>query len=266
MTRFRLPAAGRLLLYRATPRNYPHPAEPRYAGGRSSGHPGTGTLKVVTFNVKFARHPDRAVALLRETEALRDPDLLLLQEMDAPGARAIAGALGLAYVYYPAAVHPIPLRDFGNAILSRYPIEDDRKIVLPHLARFRLMQRTAVAATVRVGEQRLRVYCVHLATMVDNGPKQRREQLKAVLEDAEGFQKVLLAGDFNSDRVPAVALARGFTWPTRRLGPTNAIWALDHVLLKGLKLEGERAYGSVRDVRRASDHKPVWARVSLDGG
>src|SRR6185436_20726564 len=102
-----------------------------------------------------------------------------------------------------------------------------------------------------------RVYNVHLATMVDNGPRQRREQLAAVLEDADRFGQVVLSGDFNSDRVPELALERGYSWPTRDLGPTNAIWAMDHILLKGLALAGPSAYGSVRDSVGASDHKPV---------
>ena len=220
-------------------------------------------IKVVTFNVKFARQVRRAVTLLSESPALREPDVLLLQEMDAPGAAAIAEGLGMAFVYYPNTVHPVGGKDFGCAILSRYPIEDDRKILLPHLGRFRGILRGAVAATIRIGTHGVRMYNVHLATMVDNGPRQRREQLAAVLDDAERFPRVVLSGDFNSDRVPAIALARGYTWPTRRLGPTNAIWALDHILLKGLELTAPSAFGSIRDSVGASDHKPVWARIHL---
>ena len=55
--------------------------------------------------------------------------------MDEPGARAFADSLGFGYVYFPATLHPVTGRDFGNAVLSRFPIEDERKIVLPFLAR-----------------------------------------------------------------------------------------------------------------------------------
>lgn len=247
-------------------RNYLDPLSPRYAGGELPASTPVSAIKLVTFNVKFARQVARAVTLLSRAPALREPDVLLLQEMDAPGAAAIAGGLGMTYVYYPNTVHPVARKDFGCAILSRFPIEDDRKILLPHLARFRGIQRAAVAATIRIGTHRVRVCNVHLATMMDNGPRQRREQLAAVLEDAERFDQVVVSGDFNSDRVPEVALDRGYTWPTRELGPTNALWAMDHILLKGLTLTAPSAFGSVRDSVGASDHKPVWARINLGSG
>jgi endonuclease/exonuclease/phosphatase family metal-dependent hydrolase len=220
-------------------------------------------LSVVTFNIKFARFPDRALSLIRATPPLREPDLLLLQEMDAPATATIAESLGMAWVYYPNTIHPLARKDFGCAILSRFPIEEDRKILLPHAARFRGIRRAALAATIRVGNLAVRVYNVHLATMVDNGPRQRRDQLRVVLDDAERYDTVILAGDFNSPRVADVALARGYAWPTRRIGATNAIWAMDHILLKGLRLDGDLAFGSVPDPYRASDHKPVWARIRL---
>ena len=252
-----------VLIPMPAPRNYSDPDGPRYAGGAA---PATGTadvISLVTFNIKFAARIDKAIELLRLAVPLRDPDVLLLQEMDAPGTERIAAALGLAYVYYPNTVHPIARKDFGCAILSRWPIADDRKILLPHVARLRRVQRAAVAATISVGARRLRVYNVHLATMVDNGPKQRRAQLDAVLDDAAAWPGAVIAGDFNSPRVPLVAARRGFRWPTRRIGPTNAIWALDHVLLKGVDLETPTSFGSVRDTVGASDHKPVWARIRL---
>jgi endonuclease/exonuclease/phosphatase family metal-dependent hydrolase len=243
--------------------NYTDPVGPRYA---ASGPPRSGdpdTLRVVAFNVKYAEHVNAVIGLLRAPGPLRDPDVLLLQEMDETGARTIADSLGLAYVYYPATLHPVTRRDFGNAILSRFPIEEDRKVVLPHLARFRHTLRVAVGATIHVGTRRLRVYSVHIATFIGNGPHARREQLAAVLADADAYPTVLVGGDFNSETVPEIALARGYTWPTRHLPHTAAFWTLDHVLLKGLALANAPATGLVREIHGASDHKPVWARVVL---
>lgn len=244
--------------------NYTDPLGPRYAGAASSApRHHVDTLKIVAFNVQFAWHVDRAINLIRSTDALRDPDILLLQEMDEPGARTIADSLGLAYVYYPASVSPRTHRDFGDAVLSRFPIEADRKIILPHLARDRRTQREAVAATVLVNGRRLRIYSVHLATMLENGPHRRREQLAAVLDDARAYPLAIIGGDFNSSSVPAIALPQGFRWPTRHLGHTELVFDMDHVLVKGLEVAGSPAAGLVRDVRGASDHKPVWARVVL---
>jgi endonuclease/exonuclease/phosphatase (EEP) superfamily protein YafD len=243
--------------------NYTDSAGPRYAASAPPWSGDPDTLTVVAFNVKFAEHVSAVIGLLREPGPLRDPDVLLLQEMDERGTREIADSLGFSYVYYPATLHPVTKRDFGNAILSRFPIEEDRKIVLPHLARFRHTLRAAVGATIRVGTRRLRVYSVQIATFVGNGPHQRREQLAAVLADADAYSTVLVGGDFNSETVPEIALARGYTWPTRYLPHTVAFWTLDHLLLKGLALADSSATGLVREIHGASDHKPVWARVVL---
>lgn len=256
-------AAGLLAACATTRLNYTDPRGPRYAGDTATTSPHGDTLKIVAFNIQYAEHVDRAIRLIRETEELRNPDVLLLQEMDEPGARTIADSLGMAYVYYPATVSPHTNRDFGDAVLTRFPFEDDRKVLLPHLSRTRGTQREAVGATLLVGGRRLRVYSIHLATMVELGPGARREQLAAVLADAGRFPLVVIGGDFNSGSVPEIALPDGFTWPTEHLGRTAAFWDLDHVLLKGLTVAGSPGVGLVHDVRGASDHRPVWTLVLL---
>ncbi len=256
-----LPVAALLTACSAARLNYTDPLGPRYAGGTVRARAHGDTLKVVAFNVENAIHVERAIRLLRETPALSDVDVLLLQEMDEPGARTIADSLGLAYVYYPSTVSPTTQRDFGDAILSRLPFEDDAKIILPHLSRNHRTQREAVAATVAVGDRRVRVYSVHLATFIENGPRARREQLAAVLADAARYPLVVIGGDFNSSSVPRGALAAGFVWPTDHLGRTEMFWDMDHVLVKGLTEAAAPHAGIVHDVRGASDHKPVWARV-----
>lgn len=259
----RLPAAlaaAALLAACANAINYTDPAGPRFASaGIAPLVTWRDTLRIVTFNIAWARQINRAIALLREDQALAGADVLLLQEMDASAARTVAESLGLHWVYYPAARYPNTQRDFGNAILSRYPIVDDRKIVLPHLGRGRRSQRIAVGATLVVGDWPVRVYSLHLATLISNGPNQRREQLRAVLDDAERHPDVIVAGDFNSETVPGIALERGYRWPTRGLRRTSGLWTFDHVLVRGLALAGPNATGVIQNRRDASDHHPVWA-------
>ncbi len=252
---------GLLTACAATRLNYTDPLGPRYAGGAVTAPPHGDTLKVVAFNVENAVHIDRAIRLIRQTDALSDADVLLLQEMDEPGARTIADSLGLFYVYYPSTVSPSTHRDFGDAILSRYPIQEDHKVILPHLSFDHRTQREAVAVTIAVEGRPVRIYSVHLATMLENGPGARREQLAAVLADAAPYPLVVIGGDFNSGSVPRIALARGFTWPTDHLGRTHMFWDMDHVLVKGLAEAGEPSIGIVKKVQGASDHKPVWTRV-----
>ena len=244
-------------------RNYTDVAAPRYAVARwvdSSVVP-PDTVKVVSFNVQFSVHADIAVDLLRWNDSLRNADAILLQEMDEAGVKMIADSLGMGYVYYPASRHPKTGRDFGNAIVSRWPLVDDRKIILPHLARYNATQRIAVAATMVMGERQVRLYSVHLATLIANGPTQRREQFAAVLADADSFPVALIGGDFNSETVPSIGLSRNMTWPTRGLPHTAALWTIDHMLLRGLTTA---SLGIVRNVHGASDHRPVWANLVFD--
>jgi endonuclease/exonuclease/phosphatase family metal-dependent hydrolase len=220
-------------------------------------------LRLVTFNIQFALHVERAIGLLDSTPALRAADIITLQEMDVGGTRRIASALGMSYVYYPATVHPKTGRDFGNAILSRWPIVADQKIILPHLARFEKTERIATAAIVRVGDQSVRVYSVHLATRLGLGPRARRDQADAVLADAVGYPFVIIAGDMNGRGIGNEFRAAGYRWATEHNPATDHFFRYDHIFLKGLALATDTSTGVVQDNRGASDHRPVWAVVRL---
>src|SRR6185295_18919574 len=181
----------------ATARNYLDPAGPRFAG-QFAGTVAPRPIRVVSFNVKYGRNVTGAAALLKGDVRLKDADVIALQEMDETGVECLERTLSLNYVYYPAAVHPADHRNFGNAILSPWPIEDDAKIPLPHLGRFRKLQRIAVAATVRVqGDLPVRVFSVHFETPVSAGPSAKRDQARTIVEQATGYPRVLVAGDFN---------------------------------------------------------------------
>jgi endonuclease/exonuclease/phosphatase family metal-dependent hydrolase len=264
-TRAALVVAAALAWSCAQARNYTDPAGPRYAGSYlpAAAAPRTGPLKVVTFNIRYAIHVDRAIVLFREREPLRDPDVVALQEMDAAGADLMARALGDAYVYYPGAFHPTGGKDFGNAVLARGPIEDDRKIILPHLSRFRQMQRIAVAATVVLRGERVRVYSLHLATQADLGSADRRDQIEAILRDARDWSgPAIVAGDFNDrDTVAKAFQAAGFEWVTRDIGPTVHVSSWDHIFARGLRLAAPGVAAAVTDNGGASDHLPAWAEL-----
>jgi endonuclease/exonuclease/phosphatase family metal-dependent hydrolase len=245
-----------------TGHDYPSAAGPRYVGGpprlapESRTHPGT--LRIVSFNIEFARRIDGAIALLTSDPALRAADVILLQEMDAAGTQLVAHALGMSYVYYPAIFHRRARRDFGNAVLSRWPIVDDAKLVLPHPSRYARTHRSATAATLRVGTTRVRVYSTHLGTMADIGAGRRRHQLRAILADAAGHPHVVIGGDLNDATIGLVAQEAGYAWPTRHGPPTTRFARWDHIFLKGLESPDTAASGTVVDARRVSDHRPVW--------
>jgi len=241
--------------------NYVEADRPRYAGHYATPD-ADATFRVVTFNVKFAREIDRAARLLGEHEELRGADLVALQEMDAEGTERIARALALDYIYYPAVRHSASDRDFGNAILSRWPLTDDRKLVLPYHSRFRDMQRIAVSATAATPRGPVRVYSVHLETPGGIAAVNRQRQAAAVIKDAQRYPRVIVAGDFNSREVGQVFEWYGFAWVTKDLGSTISFFAWDHVFVRGLEPLRRRA-GIVRDNGGASDHLPVWAVLDL---
>ena len=248
--------------------NYPSPLGPRYAGSPTSPSVAPATkhaVRVVTYNVQWGKHVDRAIQVLQTRTPLPDADIVVLQEMDAEGTRRIADALGMAWVYYPAVVHPKRGHDFGNAVLSRWPIVADEKLMLPHIGGLRHAQRTATAATVLVGSVQVRVYSAHLGTPSDIRPSRRRDQAHAILADAATYPLVIVAGDMNSHGIGKEFRAGGFLWPTEHNGFTTAVFNWDHIFFKGfVALDRARtSAGIVRDTLGTSDHDPVWAVAQL---
>ena len=225
-----------------------------------------GNLRVVTFNIKFAKNIDGAIRMFRTVPNMMDADIVLLQEMDESGVLRVAEALGFENaVYYPATLHPQSDRNFGNAILSRWPIEEDQKLLLPHLGQFGGTLRIAVRATVRVGEQRVRVYSLHLATRAEIGPNRRREQAGTIMADADASPyPVIIAGDVNGNKVWKAFEKRGYRCVTHGLGNTAMLSAIDHIFVRGIGLESANARGKVQQ-GDVSDHAPVWAVLKVPG-
>ena len=267
MTRILLVLACLLLSSCGGPLNFTHPNEPRYSGHPlAEAPPAPESLQVVCFNIKFAEDIKGSIALFHEHPAMRNADLVLLQEMDVPGVRKIAHALHMHYVYYPATINPQINKPFGNAILSRWPIEDDKKILLPHLGRFGHTQRIAVAGTIRLGDRTLRVYSAHLATGMESKGSWKRDQALAIAHDADSTaagMDVLIAGDLNSERVARTFEASGYRWMTRGLPSTAGWFSLDHMFVRGLTLTRPGARGVVTDNKGTSDHNPLWMTVDL---
>jgi endonuclease/exonuclease/phosphatase family metal-dependent hydrolase len=253
-------AAAALALAACRVTNYLEPAQPFYetrSGVTRDAEPG---LRVVTFNVKEGRKIPEAIAALGRHPDLRDADVVVLQEMNADGVAAVARALRMNSAYFPATREPGGGRDWGNAVLSPWPIEDPRKVLLPHLGRIRRRGRTATSVLVRHGSRAVRVYSTHLGSPWDTGEGSRRDQAARILDDAEGSREpVVVAGDFNSETLGQLFEARGYCWPTRGRGATIHRFSVDHVFARGLCTPAVLRGGVARDVKDASDHRPVWA-------
>jgi endonuclease/exonuclease/phosphatase family metal-dependent hydrolase len=261
--------AGAIALAACAPTiNLLNPTSPRFDGAFAPSRvvqpysPPT-PIRVVSFNIKLADHIDSAIAVLG-SDPLRAADIISLQEMDESGTERIARALKLNYIYYPGSIHPTRERYFGPAILSRWPIEKTWKLTLPYEAPIRRQRRNATAAVVNVAGTRIWVYAVHLETQLRASDYTRQQQAAAILADAaQASGPVVVAGDFNSWWIGKYFERQGFVWPTKKVGKTISLFSWDHIFVRGIARTSLATAGKVREVRGASDHRPVWASVIL---
>jgi endonuclease/exonuclease/phosphatase family metal-dependent hydrolase len=254
--------------------NYNHPDGPKSIG-RHSGPPPpfTGSLKVVSYNIRYGRNIEEAIRELVSIPQLMDVDVLLLQEMDPMGVRAIAEKLRLNYVYYPSALYRNSEQSFGNAVLSPWPITKHMKIVLPHENPVRKMNRNAVFATLKIADFELLAVSAHTGLFI-LGSEKRLDQVGAVVDHiGRTSPYVVVGGDFNTESQYTVRETErrfrqaGFTVATKGIGPTAKgdplgifEFAMDYIFVKGFSVE---ATGKAEEAE-ASDHLPVWATLRME--
>jgi endonuclease/exonuclease/phosphatase family metal-dependent hydrolase len=255
-----------------TTHNYLDPAGPKYEGGFASERmpeaaqvPGS-SLLVVTFNIEYGRDIDGAVALLRSRAELRDPDILLLQEMSPAGVERMARELRLNYAYYPSTVHPMAKQDYGTAVLSPWPLDEPRKLVLPWAAFGTRARRAPTSAVVHVNDLRIRAMAVHLPAPGSIRTEERAEQVQLIMTElAAHAGPVVVGGDFNSRSIGRLFTQGGFRWLTERLPGTSYgfghWWKYDHVFARGLEPAGGSPSAGVVDPGSVSDHRVVWVRL-----
>jgi endonuclease/exonuclease/phosphatase family metal-dependent hydrolase len=249
------------------------------------------TITVASYNMRKAlgtdrrRDPHRVLEVLREIHA----DVVALQEADRRfGGRASAvpheliDSHGL-YKPVPLGVrHKRPLEKarrhaerllkvdtrnigwHGNAILVKHDVGilDWAALDLPMLE-----PRGAVMAELLVdGDRPLRVVGMHL----DLSGLWRRRQMRAIFDAvAERPQKMptILMGDTNEWRIAGGCLTE--LPPGFRMAPTgpsfhsrHPLAPLDRIIVEDLRIDAAGVHHSAA-ARRASDHLPIWARVTL---
>ena len=193
-------------------------------------------LRVIAWNTERGRYWREGARLIQETKALRDPDLVLLGEMDFGMARSsnqhttreMAAALRMNYAYgvefleftggepqertlYPGENE---MGFHGNAILSKYPLHDVRMLRFPGIEKWyagkaygateseqvqkRLGGRMALFATVKLGRD-----VTVVATHLESSPRDRatrKAQMETLLADLQTYSRggpVIMGGDLN---------------------------------------------------------------------
>jgi len=240
-------------------------------------------LRVATYNIQAG-----AGNLAGTIDAIRvlNADIVGLEEVDshwssrsgfADQPAQLSAALGMgvrfAPIYsLPAASDGQPRREFGVALLSRYPIVEFRNDTIT-----RLSTQDSVAgprpmpglvdAVIDVRGQRVRVFVTHLDYRADPSVRARQSAEMRALIDRSSEPTIVL-GDLNAtpgaaelrpllervrDSWPADSGA-GLTYPANQ--PAKRI---DYVLLSPqLRVISESVPGTL-----ASDHRPVVAELAL---
>nr|AQQ74656.1 hypothetical protein [uncultured bacterium] len=264
-------------------RNFYPPDGPFYHGEvKGSPRAPDRPLRVVSYNVNFAKDMKNLLTDFSKVPTLAGADVVLLQEVEGhPGAndsaaRVFAKLLGMSYVFAPAEVFTKHKADYGNAILSRFPITRWRKIVLP-LSNFEdCNQRIALQATIDVDGRELELFSVHLSTLFkDSAGKEpsRARQLAPVMEAVDQVpagRPILITGDLNTVNpfgwwaVRKLTRAHGLKdahlqdVQTFRIPPFH----LDHMFSRGLCT----VKAGVEKDAEGSDHYPIWSELTVDGG
>jgi endonuclease/exonuclease/phosphatase family metal-dependent hydrolase len=234
-------------------------------------------IRVATYNIHRGRGMDRRVRLERITAVLAtiDPDVVALQEVIGPGlsgtgqAEALGAGLGMGWVM--AATRELRRHQFGNVVLSRYPIREHTQIDLSwKTCEPRCAQRVAVdlgAAGV------LNVYNAHLGTAL----LERRYQaprLSEWIHDRGVTGPRIVLGDFNewgrglvADVLAESGLNSIDLYPHLRRRRTYPgffpVLHLDHIYFSGQVEIRSVELPRTRLALVASDHLPLVADVRV---
>lgn len=255
--------------------NYLDPNKPQFQADYATGTAvNPDQLRIISYNIQYGENISAAIKDLTEIEELKDPDIIMLQEMDEEGVDQIANPLNLNYIYYPASQHTHHRRNFGNAILSRWPIQEHEKVILPHANPKNQQRRIAVKARLDINGINILAYSVHTETFWLRSWK-RFDQIDTILKDVEqscrkeSCDVVIAGGDFNTLTPSSVVkidnkFSRiGFERATIGAGSSlkspliNAI--LDHIYIRGTNVTDN---GKVT-TNSSSDHYPLWVDIEL---
>lgn len=229
------------------------------------------SLRVATWNVhsgvgRDRRYdPARIAAVVVETGA----DVIALQEV---GSRDSSELLLAALVRITGfdAVDGWTLQrrgcDFGNAVLSRFPIAETARLDLTVDG---CEPRGALDVVVTTPPGSLRVIATHLGLR----PYERRTQVKRILSSLERETPLptVLTGDVNEWYL----WGRPLRWLHRHFKPTPApatfpawrpVFSLDRLWTEPAKLLVSLRVHATPLARRASDHLPLLADLALPTG
>lgn len=227
-----------------------------------------GSVRVMVWNLHYGVGEVGSLELeeLARTIERHEPDVVLLNEVargwliggGADMATWLSERLGGHFAYAPAAD-----RQYGNAILSRWPLSDVQVKSLP--PGDAPQNRSALAATVQTGAGEITVVATHLQVLKSNAPS-RILELETLLPWLESLpsEVVVFGGDMNfrvGDEEEDIVLEAGYSSAIDEAGdPGSATHPSSEPTVRYDWLfgrGGEFAEASVLVDEKASDHLPV---------
>ncbi len=230
-------------------------------------------ITVASYNIRKGigtdrlRRPDRILDVLEEI----NPDIIALQEADRRfGVRAAALPIDLIaarghYTPVPFDTRPDSIGWHGNAILVRPDITVTHHDVINIPS---LEPRGAVVTDLTIGKKRLRIVAMHL----DLSGLWRRRQARAILSHMDNMNDpvpTILMGDLNEWSMHGGCIKDfGVDHRIAHTPPSfharRPIGRLDRIMVsRGIHIAASGTHISEK-ARRASDHLPIWARITLE--
>ncbi|TWT43096.1 hypothetical protein KOR42_45020 [Thalassoglobus neptunius] len=233
-------------------------------------------MTVMTYNIHHAEgtdgilNPTRIAKIIRATNA----DLVALQEVDRRTTRVdgrdLLNEIATETKLHSAFGKSIEFAggEYGNAILSRWPIQKNETILLPRLNNGEQRSMLVADIAIRETENTLTFVSTHLDHRADDSERFLSvEQINSQFEK-EGEHPILLAGDFNdtASSRSVKALLKSWRMTNTEVFPSipsrNPVRQIDFIFVSP-PTSWESLSTRVLDEPNASDHLPVVSTVEV---
>ena len=238
------------------------------------------TLRVMTYNVHGCMGRDGKVSPERIARVIAryEPDIIAIQELGAyelsHQAEIIANTLAMAFHYHPSFL--MKKGQYGNAILSRFPMRPLRVGSLPKMSGSRLLEpRGALWVEIDCRGKKLHFLNTHLSLSPREGLLQTEVLMGPDwLGNPACDGPVILCGDFNAlpaskicgrigQKLRNVQMEMLHIRPLKTLPSFFPMSSVDHVFVSsGIQIKGSKVPRTELE-KVSSDHLPLIAEIEL---
>ncbi|TXK76042.1 endonuclease/exonuclease/phosphatase family protein [Paenibacillus sp. N3.4] len=222
---------------------------------------------IMTFNIHHGEGLDGKVNLEQISDLIRqqNADVIALQEVDryrlrsgfVDQAKELAERLHMYVSFAPSLTYSVG--QYGNALLSRYPIQGSTYFLLPGAQE----RRSLLLADILIGAQPIRIAATHLGLSNED----RRAQLSKIAEIVSTTEgPLVLAGDFNEVHTEVDPFWRPDSSVQLSQIPFQSL--LTSTFIDGKKID--YLFANIKNIDPAwtvqtisSDHFPVMAFIPL---